>query len=107
MVAYDSANTILNAVRQRLADELPSLAAVKASILDRTQAWTQQAFNSAYRKLQSILAGDPKSSFQGLKADVILAQFYVAGSTDPASQQWIDITGSFDGFAAHASPKLP
>ena len=106
-VSYDIVTTILNAARVRLLDDLPSLQAVKGSVLDRTQGWTQQAFNTSWRKLQTVLMGNPESGFQGLKVDTIIPGFYANPSSDPASQQSIDLSGSFDGVNVHATPTLP
>ncbi len=108
MITYDSATTILNAARQRLLDTLPSLQAISGSILDRTQGWTQQAFNTAWRRLQSILAGNAESGFQGLKVDTIISSFpTVAPANDPAVQQTIDLSGTFDGTTQTSTPALP
>lgn len=103
-VTYDIANTILNAARQRLLDDLPSLAAISGSILNRTQGWTQQAFNTVWRKLQTILTSNPESGFQALKTDLILAQFPALVGTDPALYQSIDVAGYWDGSVSHTGP---
>lgn len=76
-------------------------------ILDHTQAWTQQAFNNAYRRLQALLYASPTAGFQGLKADTIISGFYATTNTDPASQQSIDVNGSFDGTNPQTTPTLP
>ena len=104
MITYDSANVILNAARQRAGDKLASLLAYRGNFLDRTQAATQQAFNSAWRKLQEILAA---AGYPALTDEVIFAAFYAVVGTDPAIQQWIDITGAFDGKNDQVSPVLP
>ena len=93
-ITYDTANTILNTARQRLKDEVPTLLPVKGSILDRTQGWTQQAFNTSWRKLQTLLLSNPDVGFQGLKLYDILANVPATGNTDPASNVALDINSS-------------
>ena len=45
-IVYDLVNGILNATRVRLHHRMPSLATYSGSVLDETQASTQQAFNT-------------------------------------------------------------
>ena len=93
-LTYDLALSILNAAKQRLGDRLPTLLAAQPQILDHTQAFTQQAFNSAYRQLQNILAG---LGCARLKRETIISNFPANVSTDPSSQQWIDGVSSWTG----------
>ena len=93
-LTYDIALSILNAAKQRLGDRLPTLLAAQPQILDHTQAFAQQAFNNAWRRLQDILAGLGCSR---LKSETILLNFPANTNLDPSSQQWIDGSGSFNG----------
>ncbi len=94
MLTYDIALTILNEAKQRLGDRLPTLLDAQPQILDRTQAYSQQAFNSAWRRLQDILAGLGCSR---LKRELILSAFPPNTNTDPSSQQWIDGVSAYNG----------
>ena len=55
-MAYDIVNSILNAARVRVMDELPTLQPIGGQILDRSQPWVQEATNIAWRRLQECLA---------------------------------------------------
>lgn len=92
--AYDTANTILNMVRARVNDELKTLTPSSGKLLDLGQAFTQQTFNTAYRKCQSYLA---EKGYGRLNDEVVVNALPVVASQDPAVQTWLSWAGFFDG----------
>jgi len=101
---YDIANTILNAARVRLNSDVETLIPIGGELLDNTQPFIQQAFNSGFRKLQEFLADQ---GFARLEQEIILSGYPPLPSIDPAVQPWLDWTGSFDGATFSATPQLP
>lgn len=103
---YDSVNSILNATRLRLHHRMPSLVAYSGSVLNETQASTQQALNNAYRKLQAVMANAGSSTFE--QSIVIEGIPKVSQSAlDPATECWISWFGCSDGVNQYTSPTLP
>ncbi len=101
---YDTVITVINAARVRLNDEITTLAAIGGKILDNTQPFTQQAVNSAWRKLQEFLAD---LGYTGLKQEILFLAVPAAGTVDPATQAYINYVNYFDCLALHAAPVLP
>lgn len=101
---YDGAFEILNAVRARLHDLMPSLFPNSGSILDTTQASTQQHFNNGYRRFQDELTDAGAERFKG---DIVIPNIPATTNFDPASLSSIDWFGCFDGTNRIASPVLP
>lgn len=101
---YDSATSILNSVRFRLNDRMPSLAATSGKILDETQASTQQAFNNGWRSMQNTLCDEGFERFQG---DAAIPFIPAVTNLDPAavcSLSWFQV---FDGTNYQTNPTLP
>lgn len=102
---YDTAFSILNASRLRLSElKMPSLYPYRGSVLDATQASTQQAFNSAYRRFQDELADAGADRFYG---DAIINGIPPVTNFDPAVLCWISWSGCFDGNGFFQTPALP
>ena len=103
---WDTANSILMATRPRVHDKVPSLQPFTGMILRETEASTQQCFNNAYRKCQSVMAKGGSSTFeksvliQGIPAVSSAAQ-------DPATECWISWFGCSDGANPFPTPALP
>lgn len=92
--SYDAVNTVLNMARGRLNDELKTLQASSGKLLDTTQAYAQQTFNTAWRKCQAFLA---EKGYARLVDEVVIYALPVVASLDPASQCWLNWAGFFDG----------
>lgn len=103
-LSYDNLTTVLNMARGRLNDELTTLQPVSGKVLKNTQSFTQQTVNSAWRRFQDVLA---ERGYARLINEVIIPNFPICTSTDPASQMWIDATGTFNGTVKLATPTLP
>lgn len=91
MITYDTANTILNAARQRVGEKMASLLANRGNFMDRTQADTQAAFNAAFRKLQEILVD---MGYPQLTAYDTLAAIPATTNFDPNYLLSLDIASS-------------
>lgn len=103
-LAYDTLTTVLNMVRGRINDELATLQPVGGKLLKNTQVFSQQTVNSAWRKFQDILA---ERGYDRLIGEVVIHEFPIVASYDPASQVWLDETGCFDGVTMYDTPALP
>lgn len=101
---YQNANTILNAAKARLNEQLPTLASVSGKLVDNTSAFSQQIFNNAWRQLQNFLAN---LGWSRLTREVIIYGLYPVQSADPASQVFINWTNYFDGQNYWTQPVLP
>ena len=101
---YDNANTILNAAKSRLNQQMPTLAAVSGKLLDNTQAYTQQTFNNAWRQLQNFLTN---LGWSRTTPEVDIIGLPPVQSADPASQVFINWTNYFDGVNYWNQPVLP
>lgn len=101
---YDPVTTILNTCRVRLNDKLPSLQSYSGKILDETQATTQQAWNSGWRRLQENLAGCGVERFKG---DIVIFNIPPTTNFDPASKCSISWSQFFDGTNFQTQPVLP
>ncbi|MDE2099614.1 MAG: hypothetical protein KGL39_20345 [Patescibacteria group bacterium] len=102
--AYDTATTILNMTRARLNDELKTLQPTSGKLLDLGNANTQQIFNNSWRRSQDYLA---EKGYARLINEVIISQFPVVASSDPASQCWLSWAGCSDGVNDYTTPQLP
>ncbi|MGA7885904.1 MAG: hypothetical protein WCA44_09185 [Acidobacteriaceae bacterium] len=103
-LAYDTLTVVLNMVRQRMNDELVTLQPVGGKLLKNTQVYSQQSVNTAWRKFQDKLA---ERGYAKLIEEVIISNLPIVASADPASQMWIDVTGTYDGAAFTDTPALP
>lgn len=101
---YDVVNTVLNAARTRLNDEVTTLAAIGGKVLRNTQAFSQQVVNDAWRKFQEGLA---EYRYSPLKAEIMFTNVNVSASNDPAIFNYFDYNGFFDGSAYHTAFALP
>lgn len=101
---YDLVNDVLNMARQRLNDEINTLQPSIGTLLDTTQAFTLQTFNTAWRKCQAVLA---EKGYGRLIDEVIIHNLPVVASLDPAVQTWLSWSGFFDGANLTTTPALP
>ncbi len=101
---YETATDILNAARVRLNDRIDTLVGLTGQVLDSTQPWTQQAFNTAYRKFQDKLVA---LGFMRLEAEAILENFPALVSLDPSVLCWINWAQNWNGTSLAALPVLP
>lgn len=101
---YDIVNTALNSARIRINDALSTLTPTGGTVLQNTAAFSQQAANNAYRRLQEFLANQ---GYSKITSEVVLLNVAQAGNVDPAYQAYIDWTGYFDGTTLQTTPVLP
>ena len=101
---YDNSNTILNAAKARLNEQLPTLQSVSGKLLDNTQAFSQQIFNNAWRQLQNFLAN---LGWSRVTREVIVVGLPPVQSSDSASQVFINWENYFDGVDYWNQPVLP
>ena len=83
----------MNTARVRMNDAIQSLS---GDILRDDKPFTQTMVNSAWLRMQQFLAN---LGYARLIDEIILIGLPVAGSSDPASQCWLDWTGFYDGAA--------
>ncbi len=101
---YDSATSILNAVRARLSHLMPSLFPYSGNILDLPQASTQQIFNNGWRRFQDALCDAGSKRFQ---SEIVIVGIPPTANFDPASQNSISWFQCFDGSDYTTTPVLP
>ena len=101
---YDTATSILNAAKARVAHSMPSLVAFNGNLLDYTQANTQQIFNNAWRKFQDALIEAGSKKFQ---EEVVIEGIPPVTNFDPAVQCSISWFQIFDGDNYYTTPVLP
>src|SRR3984957_7295291 len=101
---YDSLTTVMNAARVRLNDDITTLQPVGGKLIENTQPFSQQAVNTAWRRLQAFLANH---GFAALKAEVTFTAVPATGSTDPITESYISWSTYFDGANPQVAPVLP
>lgn len=102
----EPAHVTLNATRLRLHQKMPTLIPYSGIILRETEPSTQQAYNSAYRKLQAVMANAGSSTFDA--STVIVGIRPVSqGALDPSTECWISKAGCNDGLNYYTTPALP
>lgn len=101
---FDTANSILNASRARVAQEMPSLLAYSGNVLDHTQATTQQFLNNGWRNFQDCLYDAGSKAMQG---SVVIRDIPPTASYDPAVQSSISWFECSDGVSTTVTPVLP
>lgn len=69
-----------------------------------TQAYVVPTINLAWRKMQKKL---DYASHPRMRNEVDIFSLPVTTNLDPASQQWLNWTGFFDGTSQQTSPSLP
>ncbi len=104
VAVYDDANSILNASRARVSQEMPSLDVYSGNVLDHTQATSQQFFNNAWRNLQDSLCDEGSKKFV---ETVVIRDIPPTTSYDPAVQNSISWFQNFDGNNYATTPVLP
>ena len=98
---YDILDTVMNTARTRLNDAIASLS---GDVLTDVQPFSQQMANSAWRRLQDLLADH---GFQRLKQEAIFPAVPAVTSSDFGSQTFISWSEFFDGTDPQTSPVLP
>lgn len=101
---YDTVTTVMNATRVRLNDDITTLQPVGGKLIENTQPFSQQAVNTAWRRLQSWLANH---GFATLKAETTFPAVPGTGTNDPISESYISWSIFFDGSNPQAAPVLP
>ncbi len=101
---YDSVTDVLNSARVRLNDKLNSLTPTGGTLLDNTDAFSHQVFNSAYRRFQMKLIALGSDRFSD---EIVVEGVPAVGDTDPATQTYLDWFGFFDGQNSSTAPVLP
>ena len=97
---YDTLITVLNVARTRLNDAISSLS---GDILTDTQPFTGTMTNSAWRKMQALLAN---LGYSRLKQQFIGTAYPVVAPTDPASQTFLSWEYFFDGTSYYQPPDV-
>lgn len=98
---FDNAEYVLNLSRSLVNDAAQTLA---GNLLSDSRPYTFPMLNAAYRQLQIDLTNNGYDSFW---QESILAQFPAVYKVDPQTQEYINYTGSFDGYNTFSSPVLP
>lgn len=98
---YSQVNEAMDLARTRLNDAIQQLS---GDILKNTQSFSQTMCNAAWRRLQHYLAN---MGYARLVDEVVIQALPIAGSSDPASQCWLDWTGFFDGTQLWTEYALP
>lgn len=101
---FDAANSILNASRTRVSQEMPSLSAYSGNVLDHTQATTQQFFNNAWRNFQDSLCD---AGSKAMQQSIVIRDIPATASYDPAVQNSISWFECSDGVNTTSTPVLP
>lgn len=101
---YEIANSILNAGRARVAQEMPSLDVYSGNVLDHTQATTQQFLNSAWRNFQDSCCDSGSKKFQ---EEIVIEGIPPTASYNPAAQSSISWFQCGDGVNFTTTPVLP
>ncbi len=105
MSPYDSVNDVLNTVRTRMNDALPTLYPISGKVLGNTQPFMQQVTNTGWRKFQNHLSN---LGYQKLKGKAIITGLPLCGNQqDPATESYINWFNFFDGVNLFESPVLP
>lgn len=102
---YDSLITVINAVNIRLGADVNTLTSIGGQILGNTNAWSQQATNTAWRKMQQYLAsqGYVRLTVPGF----LIPNVPPVANEDTATQVTFDWTGYFDGVTLYPTLALP
>lgn len=102
--AYDTVSLVMNMANMRLNAGIKTLAPVAGKILDNTQPFSQAVVNTAWRVTQERLAN---KGYDRLIDEVVIRNFPIVATTDPASQCWLNWQGCFDGVSFYPQPALP
>jgi hypothetical protein len=94
----------LYGVMVRLGDTIDTLDPVTGRIGDRSYAFSQQAVNSAWRKMQSCLAA---MGHWRLRNDAVIPAIPALGSTDPANRLTLTWNGGTGPGGTFTTPALP
>lgn len=98
---YDPLEAVLQSARVRLNDAIQS---INGDILTDLAAFTPQAVNNAWRRLQEYLAD---RGFAALNREIILSNVPAWTTTDPGVFVWFNWASYFDGTNPQSAPVLP
>ena len=101
---FDNLIVAINAANVRLSGKVDTLFPVGGQLVGNSNAFSQQAVNSAWRRLQNRLAD---LRFSGIQTDTVFTGVAATGSTDPATQAYISGANYFDGSGTQTTPVLP
>ena len=101
---FDSVIVAVNAANVRLSGPVDTLYPVGGQLVGNSNAFSQQAVNSAWRKMQAKLAD---FRYSALQIDTLFSNVPPTGSTDPATQCNINGVNYFDGSGTQSAPILP
>ena len=100
----DIVNDALNTARVRLNDAISSIYPTGGKLIENTQAFSQQAVNSGWRRLQAFLAN---LGYSRLTREAVITGLPIVGSHDPTTLAWINWFNYSDGVNLFATPILP
>jgi hypothetical protein len=103
-LSLDNLIVAINAANVRLSGKVETLYPVGGQLVGNSNAFSQQAVNNAYRKMQNRMAD---MRFSGLQTDTVFSNVPVTGSSDPGTQVNINGVNYFDGSTTQVSPVLP
>lgn len=98
---YSFAEEAMDLARVRLNDAIQQLS---GDILKDSQPFSKTMCNAAWRRLQHYLAN---MGYARLIDEVVISALPISGSSDPASQCWLDWTGFYDGTQVFQNYALP
>jgi hypothetical protein len=108
MSIYDPLYVIRNAAEMRLNGLLATLQPITGRLIKNDQAFTQQVFNNAWRRMQEFFAS---MKYSGLQQDTAFLAVPAILGTDPISQVLIGYNGYTDTSTnpptTSATPALP
>lgn len=100
----DNLIVAINAANVRLNGVVETLVPTGGQLSGNTNSYSQQAVNSAYRKMQNRLAD---LRYSGLQGDTVFLAIPALSGTDPATTVSIGYDGYYDGATTVAAPALP
>ena len=101
---FDTVIVAVNAANTRLNGRVDTLQPIGGQLVGNTNSFSQQVVNDAWRKMQNKLAD---WRYSGLQTEVLFTAVGATGSTDPATQAYINYANYFDGSGNQSAPVLP
>lgn len=103
-MSLDSVITAINAANVRLNGKVETLQPTGGQLVGNTNSFSQQTVNSAWRKMQAVLAD---MRYTALQLEQTYSTVPVAGSTDPLAQAFFNTAGYNDGATNWPAFALP
>lgn len=103
---FDSAIVVLNIIRSRIGDDIDSLLPLGGQIAGNSQAYSQQLFNTGWRKQQQFLVSE---GYQKLfpAGNFIIPNLPPVANADASLQVTLSWSGYNDGVTPYPSVVLP